>query len=383
MEPSAVSQGAPDRDRSQGIYLTSIAGIPVFINPSWFVVFSLVLWSLAWGYFPRLYPDWPETAYWTVSFISALLFFLSVLIHELAHSLVALQHGVPIKSITLYIFGGVARMNEEPREARVEALVAAAGPLSSLGLAVMFLMISFLPLGVFVTVTARYLGTINLILAVFNMLPGFPLDGGRLLRAHLWGRWGNLRRATRIAARTGHILAYLFMGMGAVTLLFGGLIGGLWWLIIGWFLDNAARSGYQHVVVREVLEKLSVRNLMQTDVVWVPADLPASYFIDRYLLRYPQRSFPVSREGGLVGLVTMEDVGRVPVEDRNRVSIGEIMTPRDRLCIARPDDSAYEALQCMVNHDIGRLPVMTEERVIGLISRDQLLRAVALKPEND
>lgn len=380
MEPSAAREG-PGQGQREGIYLTRVAGIPVYVNPSWFVVFTLVVWSLAWGYFPQLQPEWPQGAYWAVAVISALVFFLSVLIHELAHSLVALRHGIPIASITLYIFGGVARITEEPREPRVEFLVAGAGPAASLALAVLFLFISFLPLGEFVVVVTRYLGSINLLLAIFNMLPGFPLDGGRILRAYLWGRWDNLRRATKIAARTGHILAYMFMALGAITLLFGGFIGGLWWLMIGWFLDNAARSGYQHVLVREVLEKMTVKSLMQTDVMWVRGDLSVAHFIDQYLLRYPQRTFPVSRWGELIGLVTMEDVGRVSVDQRGGTQVEDIMTPREKLCVASPEDSAYDALQCMVNHEIGRLPVMRDEQVVGLVSRDQLLRAVALKPD--
>ncbi len=368
-------------ERSEGLRLGRIAGIPIFLNPSWFLVFTLVTWSLASGYFPRLNPQWPASVNWGLALVSSLLFFTSVLAHELSHSLVALGSGLPIASITLYVFGGVARITEEPGEAAVEARVAAAGPLASFGLAVLFILLSFFPVGEFAVAVFRYLGTVNLLLAVFNLLPGFPLDGGRLLRAFLWHRWKDLTRATRAAARSGHILAYLFMAVGAGTLVLGGFIGGLWWLMLGWFLDNAARSGYQHVLVREALEDVRVGDLMQSDVVVVDADLTVSDFIDQYLLRHQQRSFPVWDGESLAGLVTLDDVRKVSVGEREAALVRDIMTGRQRLCLARAEDSAYDALRCMVTHDVGRLPVMVDDRVVGLISRDHLLRVVALRSE--
>ncbi len=367
--------------RSEGIKLGRVFGIPIYLNPSWFVVFLLVTWSLAVGYFPASHPDWATEAHWGLAATSALLLFVSVLIHELAHSLVALRHGLPIASITLYVFGGVARITEEPRQAGVEAQVAVAGPAASLGLAAAFALASRLPLPAPVLAIAGYLAIVNLLLAVFNMLPGFPLDGGRLLRAHLWQRWGSLTRATRAASRAGQALAYVFMAAGGLTLLLGGLVAGLWWLMIGWFLDNAARSGYQHVLVRQALEDVTVGQLMIRDVLSVERDVAVDQFIDDYLLRHPQRTFPVTEDGRLAGLVALEDVRRVAVSDRAGTTVGQIMTPRERLCLAAPDDSAYAALKCMVDHDVGRLPVMVDDSLVGLVSRDQLLRVVALKSE--
>ena len=240
--------------------LGKVLGIPIQLHVSWFLIAILITWTLASGYFPQEYPGWQAATYWLVGAVTAALFFASVLIHELAHSVLALREKVPVKSITLFIFGGVAQIGSEPPTAGAEFRIAIAGPVSSLGLAAIFGGLGA-ALGDSAVLAAplAYLGRINLMLAVFNMIPGFPLDGGRVLRAALWALGGNFQNATKWASRAGRAVAYGFIlvGVGQV-LLGGGLLNGLWIVFIGWFLNNAAESSYQQVVLRDIAERLPV-----------------------------------------------------------------------------------------------------------------------------
>ena len=261
------------QNMDKGIKLFKVFGIQISLNYSWFIIFGLIAWSLAQGYFPQMRPNLSLTTYWLMGFITALLLFLSVVLHELSHSYVAMASGIEIKGITLFIFGGVARISREPSDARTEFKIAIAGPATSLALALVFWLssrgVDFLMPGSVISSIFYYLFLINGILVAFNLIPGFPLDGGRLLRAYLWNRTDNLKEATRIASRVGKWFALLLIFVGFANIITGRLLNGIWFVFIGMFLQQAAAESYQVVVLQHSLEGVKVRDLMTSNVIAV------------------------------------------------------------------------------------------------------------------
>lgn len=361
------------------LFIGRILGIDIRLHYTWFVVLALVTWSLAAFYFPSVRPDWSRTTYWAAGLVTAVLFFSSVLFHELSHSYVAQRQGIAIKDISLFIFGGVARITEEPRTPQNEAAMAAAGPAASFLLALGFWIISALPIGDVPATIAGYLALINGLLAAFNLLPGFPLDGGRILRAILWCRSGNLARATGQAASVGWALAYLIILWGVIALFSGAVVAGLWRILLGWFLDSAARSGYQQVLAREVLQEIPVGSIMERRITSISPDLPLPELIDRFLLGEAQGSFPVAEEGKLVGIITLEDVRTVPRDKRDSLKVRDAMTPVESLEVLELHDNAFHALQKMGTLDVRALPVVRARELQGLVSRSHLLQVLAVK----
>ncbi len=370
---------------AKGIDLFKVAGIRIAIDYSWLVIFLLVLWSLSAGYFPHEYPGYGWTRYWAVGAVATVLFFASVLLHELSHSLVANRRGQNVRRITLFIFGGMAHLSREPSDATVELQIAAAGPVTSLVLGGIFWVLQLL----LQTVTAaslwiamlRYLAYINVALAVFNLLPGFPLDGGRILRGFLWRRSGDLRAATARAADWGSGIAFGLMALGVLEIFGGALIGGLWLIFIGMFLRGAARASYHGVVVEQALRGARVRDLMIPDPIIVPPDITVEQVIEEQFLRHGFGGFPVGHDGHIEGLVSLSQLKHCPPEARRVRTVREIMRPVALDVNIPASASVSDALRQMVASDSGRLLVTEGDRVVGLITRSLITRFIQVKTE--
>jgi Zn-dependent protease/CBS domain-containing protein len=369
----------------RGLDLFRLAGVQIAIDYSWLIVFALVLWSLAVGYFPHVHPGHSAREYWLVGTVATVLFFASVLLHELSHATMANHLGQDVRRITLFIFGGMAHLSREPKDAATEFKIAAVGPLSSLVLGVLFwagfrvmmqLGVSELWSGIF-----RYLCFINVALAVFNLLPGFPLDGGRLLRAYFWRRSNDLRAATSRAADWGSGIAIGLMVLGVLEIFGGALVGGLWLIFIAMFLRSAARASYHGVVVEHALSGSHVADIMVPDPITVSPDLSVAAVVEEYFLRYGYGGFPVAEDGRVEGLVSLSHVRHCPPEARAERRVREIMRPVDGSVRISPSDPISEALRRMVESDCGRLLVMQGDRLVGLISRTGVSRFVQLKTE--
>ena len=390
------------RSADSGLRIGSVAGIAIRLDWSLAIVFTLVTTALAAGLFPAWHPDWPPALRWGTALAAALLFFTSVLVHELSHALVGRTQGIGVRTITLFVFGGIAQLEHEPRHWRGELLMALAGPVASLAIGLAMLLAAsalagpididpaspetvFANLGVGATLLV-WLGQVNLLLAAFNLVPGFPLDGGRVLRAILWGVTGDLLRATRWATDAGRGFAWMLMGSGVamalgirVPLLGMGLVNGLWVMLIGWFLNNAALASYRQALVRETLRDVPVARLMRPLAESVPPQLAVSRFIDEYLMRSDQRAFPVIDGGRLAGLVCLADVRAVPRDRRAATSVGDVMTPASKLSAVRPGDDAAEALSRLAAADVNQLPVIDGSRLEGVVLREDIIKWLALR----
>jgi len=364
------------------LILGRIFRIPVGIDSSWFLAFLLIVWSMAAGYFPREYPGWQVGVYWALALVTTVLFFASVLLHELGHSVVARRERVTVIGITLFIFGGVARMGREPPTAGAEFRIAIAGPITSLLLAVVFALLgSLAPAGGLISAPMVYLARINLLLATFNMIPGFPLDGGRVLRAILWHFGGSFRNATRWATAAGRVVAFTFILLGVAQILFGNFLNGIWIAFIGWFLNNAAESSYRQVVLRDLLGGVTARDVMTQECTVVPGALPLSRLVAEHVLATARRCFLVQDESGVRGLVTLHHIKATPQERWSELTAGQIMTPLEQLRTARPDDDILQLLQRMDEADINQMPVLDNGALRGMVTREHLLRYIRTRAE--
>jgi Zn-dependent protease/CBS domain-containing protein len=380
-----------------GIRLGRIFGINVDIDWSWFFILLLVTWNLAAAILPALHPDWGFGLNLIVAVVASLLFFLSVLLHELAHSLVARARGLPVRNITLFIFGGVSNIEREPPSPGTEFLVSIVGPITSLVLGVLFLflggaiatgsqMIQDVPgtlaqLGPLSTILL-WLGPINIILGIFNLIPGFPLDGGRVVRSIFWQLTGNLRQATRWATWIGQGIAWLFIITG-IAMAFGveipflgsGFVSGLWLAFIGWFLNNAAVQSYRQVVVGDLLDGVPVQRVMRAQVPVVPPNIPVSRLVDEYLMGTDERAFPVMDEGrGLAGMVCLEDIRKIPRDQWENIRVAEIMTPASKLEQVTPNEDVSTALNKLAQRDVRQMPVVQNGQLVGMLRRRDILR---------
>ncbi|MGB9723660.1 MAG: site-2 protease family protein [Chloroflexia bacterium] len=367
--------------------LGRVFGIPIRINYTWFLVFFLLTLYLALGELPASYAGLPRPLYWLAGALGSLLLFASVVAHELAHSLVARSQGIPVRSITLFLFGGVASIEQEADRPGEELLMAGVGPVTSLVLALIAAVIAFLfrlgQGGLFLLAGGLFLRLTwwNLFLAGFNLLPGLPLDGGRILRAVLWLLGRNYRRATEIAAGIGRLVAFLLIGGGLVWALSGDWGNGLWLVLIGWFMDNAASQSYQQVLLREALRQVNVATLMSPECPHIPRGLSVASLVDDYILRQGGRCFVVTEDDRLAGLVTMHNVRDLPRERWPYTPVGEIMVPYGRLVLAHPEEDAWSVLLRMDKHNVNQMPVEETGRLVGLIARENLLRYVRTRAE--
>jgi Zn-dependent protease len=364
------------------VKLGKVWGIPIGLHPSWFLIFGLVTWSLAMGFFPQEYPQLSTAAYWLLGVVTSLLFFGSVLVHELGHALLALRNRIPVRSITLFIFGGVAQIEKEPSSPGVEFRIAIAGPLASLGLFLLFGGLWLADQGVSILAAPSiWLARINLVLAVFNLIPGFPLDGGRVLRALVWRVTGSFYRATRLAASAGQVVALGFIGLGVFAIFGGSLYNGLWLAFIGWFLQNAAANSQAWSNMQESLRGVTVGQVMSRDCSRVPSLLPLSQLVEEQVLNGAQRCFFVSDNGHLQGLLTLREISAVPRRKWGFVTTEQAMVPFQRLVRVEPHTELMEALQMMDGANVAQLPVVEGDEVVGTLSREQVLRYVRLRAE--
>jgi Zn-dependent protease len=357
--------------------LGKVFGIPIGINYTWFIVFALVTISLATAYFPDNYANWGTLGYWSIGALTSVLFFGSVLIHELAHSVVAIAWGIPVRSITLFIFGGVAAIGREPERPLSEFLIAIAGPISSLLLALAFgaLWLVGRVLGLApISALGFYLAGINLSLALFNMLPGFPLDGGRVFRSVVWAVTGNVNRATRWAAGTGRAVAILMIVGGAILLLRGNWSSGLWLAFIGWFLDNAASQSVQQAVVRQALEGYTAGDFAASSCQVVDSNTPIDWVVRDYVLPQGQSCFVVTDGAQAEGVATLSQIQRVPRQQWGWTPVRQVMTPLSHLKPVSAGEAAYSVLERMLADGENLLPVVDGSRFLGLVRQDNLLR---------
>jgi len=363
---------------TKAIRIGRLFGIDIEIDYTWFIIFLIVVVGLASGWLQQYLPKGVHPAVrWLVAIVTTLLFFVSVLLHELSHSVVALRSGLKISGITLFLFGGVSKLSEEPKSPEVELKMAIAGPLMSLALAVIFFGASLVlnsAAGGVLSTMFRWLGIVNGMLAAFNLLPGFPLDGGRVLRAGLWKWSTNLSEATRVASTFGQG-AGLLMILGGIFLFFtGGGFGGLWLAFIGWFLMQAAQSSYQQMIVRQALSGLPVRSIMTEEVDAIHPDMVLTDVVNEYIMARNHPAFPVQEGEHVIGLLCLNDVRSIPREDWNRVTAREAAPPLSEHNTISPSADAWDALVRMSSENCGRLVVLEEGRLRGIISRTDIMR---------
>lgn len=371
----------PDRPTERGIHLFTIAGIRIIIDYSWFMIFFLVALSLSTGYLPQEYTGASALAYWTAGLVATITFFISILFHELAHSLVALRSGIQIPSITLFLFGGVSRLSEEAKDPKTELTIAVVGPLSSFALALLFWLAGEGLEGVIhplAQAVVEYLSFINLALGIFNLVPGFPLDGGRALRAIVWWRTGSIDRATRLAADLGKSFAVALMFLGAMLIFRGALLGGIWLIFIGMFLRGSAAQGYEQMSLKRVLESVKVGEVMIQAPVTVSPDLTLSDLVNRYFLRYGYRGFPVEEGGSAVGLISIDDLAGLPESELAARTVRERMRPLDASHVISKDAPLLEALERISPPRVGRLLVLEDGRLSGMITKTGLQRLLEI-----
>jgi Zn-dependent protease len=365
----------------ESLPLGRILGVHVGLNWSMLIIFWLVVWSLADSLFPDAAPGASTAAYWAAAVLAALLFYASLLAHELAHSVVARRYGVVVEGITLWLFGGVSRLRGEAPSARAELLISAVGPLTSLAAGLVAGLIGLVlevaaapPLVVAVPV---WLAAVNGTLAVFNLLPAFPLDGGRVLRAELWRRRQDRASATRTAAMVGVWFGWALAGAGIVELFATGSVGGLWLVFLGWFLVGAARGEATRSILHDALRGVRVADAMSRDPVLVPDWVVIQEFLDQYALHHPFTAFPVRDFDGRVdGLVALSQVKTVPAERRNAVRVRDVMWPLDQVATARADEPLTDLLERMNNHAASRALVFDADRLVGIVSPTDVSRMV-------
>jgi len=373
--------------------LFRIAGIDIGIHYTWILIFILLSWSLAQVFFPQLYQGWDTVTYWITGLVAALLLFASVLVHELAHSLVAQARGMTVRSITLFIFGGVSNLEDEPEKAKTEFVMSIVGPLSSLALAGIFWGLLHLvgdqqsP----VAATFSYLALINALLAGFNLLPGFPLDGGRVLRAILWNRTGNLVKATNIAATVGRFMGWGFIAFGLFQVFAGNFIGGIWFAFIGWFLSSSADASRREITLREQLSGVRVKEVMTANAVRVKEvmtanamlispDTSVAELVSNVFRKQHGRAVPVCQNDKVVGIVTVTDVKELPQDKWAGTAVKEIMTSEPLYSVA-PDDDLNIALRLITKHDINQVLVLRDKECAGLVSRSDILTHLQMSQE--
>jgi Zn-dependent protease len=400
MEKKKLMKGGSGMTKS-GFRIGKIFGINIRIDWSWLLIFALVSWSLA-ASLGQIHTDWNAWLQWGLAISAALLFFASVLAHELAHSLVARANNVPVRNITLFLFGGVSNIQREPNSPLNELLVTIVGPLTSFILGAIFLVLG---VGSFalnhVTLTdpltalsqigpigtmSIWLGSVNILVAIFNLIPGFPLDGGRILRSILWAITDDLSKATRWASWMGQAVAWALI-LAGISMMFGvtipilgtGFINGIWIIFIGWFLQNAAVQSYRKIIVQDILEDVPVKRMMYTDVPVVSADLSVARLVDDYIMKSDNRTFIVFDGEKMLGLVTIEDVRKTAQEARNLTLVRDVMTPSQKMIVVAPDEEAAEAFYRLEAEDIRQLPVVNGNKIVGLLRRKDIIRWLQLQ----
>lgn len=361
-----------------------LLGFPIYLDLSWFAIAVLITWSLAVHIFPAQIDGLASTQYWTMGILGALGLFASIVAHELGHAVVARRFDLPMRGITLFIFGGVAEMTKEPPSAKAEFFVAIAGPIVSVLIAVGGFALVSLGGEAIPPPTAAviwYLATINTAIVVFNMIPAFPLDGGRVLRSILWQAKGNLRWATKKSSSLGAAFGFLLMALGLMSLLGGNLIGALWQILIGMFLRRAAQMSYQQVLIRRALEGEPVSRFMNRELITIPPSLTLDRLVQDFVYRHHHKMYPVTRDGHLIGCVTTRHIQQVPRDRWQEVTVQEIAQPCDDANTTTPDTDAMDALAKLSQNELSRMLVVSDDRLEGILSLRDLMKFIALKVE--
>lgn len=355
--------------------LGKVLGIPLYIDASWLLIFVWVTWSLAGGYFPERYPSWSRTMVWGIGALTSLLFFGSVLLHELGHSLVARAQGMPVESITLFIFGGAAQISDEPDTPFNEFVMAIAGPLVSLVLSGVFALVYLLwgNKDLPVAALSLFLGGINLSLGLFNLIPGFPLDGGRVLRAVLWRFRQDIRWATKWASRVGQVVAYAFMVVGILRAFSGYWVNGLWIAMIGFFLDNASRTAYARLSARDLLRRYPVEEVMSRNCYTVSPQLSLDILVEHHLMGNAGRCFVVTRGKRPLGMLTLHNIRQVPRVDWPFTHVEDVLIPLKQVRTVDSLTPLWEVLEGMTAEGVNQLPVLDDGELKGMITREDVI----------
>jgi Zn-dependent protease/predicted transcriptional regulator len=387
-----------------GFKVGRIFGINIHIDWSWIFIFLLVTWNLAAAVFPSLHPDWDVTTNIALGIAASLLFFLSILLHELAHSLVAKARGLPVRRITLFFFGGVSNIEREPPSPKTEFLMAIVGPLTSILLGIGFIWLGRQNIPAITTglsdpmqllrgldplsTMLLWLGPINILIGLFNLIPAFPLDGGRILRSVFWASMDDFRRATRWATAIGQgfgwlmILAGIAMVFGANLPVLGtGLGNGIWLAFIGWFLINAASQSYQQVLIEDMLEGVPITRLMREPAPAVSPDLPVSTLVYDHVMRGDERAFPVLDSGRLVGMVYTENLRDIDRSAWETTTVQQVMVPEQELEIVTPREDAMDAFQKLARKEMRQIPVVQNGELVGMLRRRDILRWLQVRSE--
>jgi Zn-dependent protease/CBS domain-containing protein len=366
------------------IKLGQIWKVPIDLHFSWFLIAALITWSLATGYFPTAYPHIRIPVYWLLGAVTAVLFAASVLLHELGHVFVALRERIPVLNVTLFIFGGVAQISEDPRTPGAEFRIAIAGPLVSLALAgffgLVFLFERALPI---LAAPSEYLMRINLALALFNLIPGFPLDGGRVLRSIVWKISGNQVKSTKAASITGQLVAFGFIGVGVLTILTGGFFNGLWLIFIGWFLQNAAAGAYQQVAFEQSLRGVTVEQVMHRDIGQVSPLMPLDRLVAHELLDHNSdaRSFIVGDGEEAQGMISIQNIAQIPQRQWPFTTARQAMVPVEHIKSLSPYTELMDAIREMEMRQVTQVPVMLNHHLVGMLSKEDVTRYLRLRAE--
>ena len=358
-----------------------IAGIDIYINVSWVIILVFLTYALATGEFPAFFPGYSSSTYYLLGFISALLLFVSVLLHELALSLVARARGLAVNSIVLFIFGGVSNIEQEPQTPGVEFSMAFVGPLTSLVIGAICYGLFFLVRGTHTLIEPIlwYLGVTNIILGIFNLIPGFPLDGGRVLRSIIWKISGSLRTATRVTTTIGQLIAYLFILWGVWQFFTGSLLNGIWIGFIGWFLLSAAQSANSQVMLQSMLRGVTVGQVMDRIPATVPANISIQRLVDEYFLPFGLRTAFVVQGDQLAGLITLSDIRHVPRDQWATMTVGQVMIPLERLHAVSPQQNLNDVLPLIANRNVNQVPVVQDGKLVGVLTRDAIIRTLEVR----
>ena len=382
---------------SHALRLFRLFGIEIRLDVSVLIIFALIVFSLGSGVLPQWHPEWSASLLWTTAIVSGVVFFASLLAHELSHSVVSIYYGIPVPRITLFLFGGMAEAEREPDRPKVEFLVAIVGPLMSFLIAIVCINLAFWlvddpgvvqrlnegnieAMSAFgpVATSLLWLGMINMIIAIFNMIPGFPMDGGRVFRAVIWAATGDQLKATRWASNLGRYFGWTLMFLGILSLFGGQGLGGIWWILIGWFISSLATMSYRQQVVSSGLRDRKVSDLMRTHFESVGAGVPLSEFVDEYLLRSTQEVWPVMDGDELVGVTSLARVTELPAEQRSDKVVRDVTVPATTMDSLDAEESAREALQRLGQGGGEALPVVSSGRVVGLLKHSDVLKWMSL-----
>lgn len=387
-------------ERSPGFLLARLSGIEVRLDWSLAIIFTLVTLNLGLGVLPSWHPEWGLLRVWFGAAIAASLLFASLLAHEMSHALVARTQGVPVTRVTLFLFGGVAHLENEPPTARAEFLIAVVGPLTSLVLGVLMTgagiwlagpqlatvpgatleesMALFSGMGAGVTLLL-WLGPLNVMLAAFNMVPGFPLDGGRVLRSALWASTGDLLKATRWASNVGQVVAWSVIALGLLNMVRGNIGGGVWLVLVGWFVNRAAKASFQQQQLKHALEDVPVSRLMLTRLDRIVPTLTLDQFVRDHMMVEDQLVWPVESQGVLLGMISFDDLRKVPRESWSTALVRDAMIPASQLSTLPPGAGAEKALEELTRREVEQLPVLEEGHLLGLVRRKDLMRWLSLQ----